>query len=51
MIKKKKKTKKDDSDILLPGDLNIPDPLDDVKDKKIDRRRRIEIPDPLDDVK
>ena len=49
--KKKKKVEPNELDILLPEDLNIPDPLDDVKDKKIDRSGRIDIPDPLDDVR
>ena len=40
----------DEQDTILP-ELNIPDPLDDVKDKKIDRGGRVNIPDPLDDVK
>ena len=46
----KDKKKFDEQDIILP-ELNIPDPLDDVKDKKIDRSGRVNIPDPLDDVK
>lgn len=49
--KKKKKVEIKEQDILLPDDLKIPDPLDDVKDKKIDRHPKIDIPDPLDDVK
>ena len=49
-IMNKDKKKFDEQDILLP-ELNIPDPLDDVKDKKIDRNGRVNIPDPLDDVK
>ena len=46
----KDKKKFDEQDIILP-ELSIPDPLDDVKDKKIDRNGRVNIPDPLDDVK
>ncbi len=47
MIKKKKKQK--DLDIELPP---IPDPLDDVKDKQVDRdwSRNVELPkSPIDD--
>ena len=47
MIKQKKK-KKDNRNIVLP---NQNDPLDDVKDRKIDRNPRVNIPDPLDDVR
>ena len=46
MIKQKKK-KKDNRTIILP---EPKDPLDDVKDRKIDRNPRVDIPDPLDDV-
>ena len=48
MIKKRKVKKQNDLDIELPP---IPDPLDDFKDRKIDRSGRIDIPDPLDDVR
>lgn len=37
-----------------PKGLDLPpmkDPLDDVKDRKIDRNGKLDIPDPLDDVK
>ena len=44
------KKKRKDTDIILPKP-EYPDPLDDVKDKKVDRNKKLEIPDPLDDVK
>ena len=44
------KKKQKESYIVLPKP-EYPDPLDDVKDKKVDRNKKPEIPDPLDDVK